>query len=171
MRPLGWLGRKTSTQTVQYCLSTSLIDTTGYTTAPESLLIHFSTLPAPVPVYWYVAAQLITAPDKVLLIPYSQQVPQYQSYWHDTPYLTVHFCSRTIPAVYNSPSTRSIDTTQSTSVPSTSSTDTLWSTAVPVPGLLIGHSLFLSQYQSFWYDVHYCPCTSPSYMMSNTALG
>ena len=63
MTPLGWLGRKTSTQTGQYCLSISPIDTTRYTTAPESLLIHFSTLPAQVPVYWYVAAQSIIAPD------------------------------------------------------------------------------------------------------------
>ena len=123
MRPLGWLGRKTSTQPVQYCLSASLIDTTGYSTAPESLLIHFSTQPAPVPVYWYVAAQLITAPDKVLLISYSPQLPQYQSYWHDT----VHCC------------------------PSTSPVDILQSTFAIVPILLIPYSPLLLQNQSYSY--------------------
>ena len=163
MTPLGWLSRKTSTQTVQYSLlSTTFIDTTRYTTSPESLLIHFSILTAPVPVYWYVAAQSITAPDKVLLIPYSPQLPQYQSYWHDT----VHYC------------------------PSTSSIDILQSTFAPVPILLIPYSpllprtnhiytlgLLQPKHQFYWYNtvhyrplygfywypiVHYCPSTRPA---------
>ena len=182
MTPLGWLGRKISTQTGQYCLSISPIDTTRYTTAPESLLIHFSTLPAPVAVYWYVAAQSIIAPDKVLLIPYSPQLPQYQSYWHDT----VHYC----------PSTSPIDILQFTFatvpfllipysplLPQNQSYSYPRSTTAQAPVLLIQHSSLpslvrvllipysslLSLYQACWLDiVHFCPSTSPSDMMSTT---
>ena len=83
----------------------------------------------------------------------SPKLPKYQSYW----YYTARYC----------PSTRPIDTTQSTSA-LVRSADTLQTTTA-VPVLLIWHSPLGPQYKSYWYPTVYsCPSTSPINTLQST---
>ena len=90
----------------------------------------------------------------VLLMPYSQLVPQYLSYWYPVVnhYLSISHSNTQQSATVSVPDllTRNCPLVRQY-------------TTVPVPVLLISYSTQLSHYQSYWYaTVHNCPSTSPT---------
>ena len=171
--------------TVYYCHSTNPSDTLQSTVAPVTSCwfntVHYcpSTSPTdPVPVLQIPLST--TAPVPLLLIWHSPLLPQYQSYcW----YPTFHLCPSASPIDTLQSTTATVPILLIPYNPLLPQWQVLFltqSTTAPVRALLIPNSQLLPnptvnycpsirddkvnyyQYQSSWYDAHYCSSTSPS---------